>query len=274
MNCAVFFYRMQQAYWWFKDVYGMQYGIFNESTAAEFYSLQPLWFFVELIRRTQRQPFYHMSEIQLYQVYEEFLIRLGQIPVAGIILLTRDYHCVLVRAVSLNKWGFPKGKQESNENEWYCAVRECKEETGLEISCENMPQLESDKSSLAPRLSGQVIHEMQTSIQNKTYHPGQFTSTQIKMFIVQLDIDSSVLTHDWLYPALACRTVRQLQEISEIKCVLLTGLKTVLNSKVNEQYPLCFRDRQILAQLKKEIVTSLSHSTMPAVMTNTIDRSR
>jgi 8-oxo-dGTP pyrophosphatase MutT (NUDIX family) len=55
-----------------------------------------------------------------------------KIPVAGIVLRVKD-RILLVLNRSSNKWGFPKGKLNRDEEAWDCAGREFQEETGLAI---------------------------------------------------------------------------------------------------------------------------------------------
>lgn len=40
---------------------------------------------------------------------------------------------LMVKARGLKDWGFIKGKPENNEKTWDCAIRECKEETNIDI---------------------------------------------------------------------------------------------------------------------------------------------
>ncbi len=51
----------------------------------------------------------------------------------GIILLDSTYHILTVVGKDTNKVSFPKGKRKVYETVWQAAVRECKEEAGLDI---------------------------------------------------------------------------------------------------------------------------------------------
>ena len=54
----------------------------------------------------------------------------------GVIVYSKDVHgnmCVLVVKGPSGKWSFPKGKRHEDETRYDAALRECKEETGLDL---------------------------------------------------------------------------------------------------------------------------------------------
>jgi len=48
---------------------------------------------------------------------------------------------LLIQAKGRNDWGFIKGKIENNETEKECAIRECKEEIGLNVNINHLEQM-------------------------------------------------------------------------------------------------------------------------------------
>ena len=52
----------------------------------------------------------------------------------GVILTNSKGQYLLVKGVYTSVWSFPKGHLEKGETYLECAVRECKEETGVSIS--------------------------------------------------------------------------------------------------------------------------------------------
>jgi mRNA-decapping enzyme subunit 2 len=74
--------------------------------------------------------------------------------VHGAIILNETLdECVLVQGYwSKSSWSFPKGKVNHNETEFDCAVREVKEETGLDVE-----QYANPKHFLQHRLNDQEV---------------------------------------------------------------------------------------------------------------------
>lgn len=68
--------------------------------------------------------------------YSQFLQYKTRVPVCGAILLNEDWNkCVLVKGWSKNaSWTFPKGKINQDESQRDCALREVREETGVDAS--------------------------------------------------------------------------------------------------------------------------------------------
>ncbi|CAL8470769.1 g10311 [Coccomyxa elongata] len=77
---------------------------------------------------------------QLYKdrdsIYARFSAYKQTVPVMGAILLNTNMDkCLLVRGFKNSaSWGFPKGKVAKDEADAACAIREVREETGLDIS--------------------------------------------------------------------------------------------------------------------------------------------
>ncbi|KAI9291324.1 DCP2-domain-containing protein [Neoconidiobolus thromboides FSU 785] len=70
------------------------------------------------------------------QHYGNFLDYKLTVPVCGAIVLNRELNeCVCVKGYSnRSTWGFPRGKIDSNEEDYVCAIRELKEEIGFDLT--------------------------------------------------------------------------------------------------------------------------------------------
>ncbi|MDD3481131.1 MAG: NUDIX hydrolase [Patescibacteria group bacterium] len=80
-------------------------------------------------------------------------------------LITREANGVkvvlLISSDSIS-WSFPKGHLEEGESLWDCALRECKEETGLDLRIEKeLPPLEYQNSKTSDNI---IVHLYQMSI--------------------------------------------------------------------------------------------------------------
>jgi len=72
------------------------------------------------------------AENDFDRLFEGFKKYRAQIPVYGCILLSSDLsHIVLCKAYGTKTWMFPRGKQDEQESEMECAIRETYEETGF-----------------------------------------------------------------------------------------------------------------------------------------------
>lgn len=60
----------------------------------------------------------------------------AEIRKAGMIIMNQDGNLALVKTKGWNKWGFPKGHLEDNEKEWKGALREVREECGIDLKTE------------------------------------------------------------------------------------------------------------------------------------------
>jgi len=55
-------------------------------------------------------------------------------PIAGVLIRSTRNRVLLVRNNGSKSWSYPKGKIEHMENSLQCAIRECKEETDVDVS--------------------------------------------------------------------------------------------------------------------------------------------
>ncbi|KAK4538889.1 hypothetical protein RGQ29_032240 [Quercus rubra] len=119
------FIQLQQAWWYYYD------------TLCERYTYLP-----KIKERQFIEQFFRHSDVlqsqvkEVPQLYAQFKTYLGNIPVAGVILLNSDRsHVLMVKSYGKHgSWGFVRGKLDENETEVQCAVREAKEEAGFDCS--------------------------------------------------------------------------------------------------------------------------------------------
>ena len=60
------------------------------------------------------------------------------ISVSCSVFITNENKILLVRENKVNKWGLPGGRIELDETLPGCAIRECREETGLEVEIKDL----------------------------------------------------------------------------------------------------------------------------------------
>lgn len=116
------FFQMEAAYWSYCDMY------------AKEYSLPKLDF------ETVSQMLFNASPdlAPFAGSIDEFLSKFSKfkskMPTFGAVLLSPNLDCVaLVSNRRVRNWSFPKGKANSGEDEFDCAVREVLEETGVDV---------------------------------------------------------------------------------------------------------------------------------------------
>lgn len=73
-------------------------------------------------------------------------------PIAGIIIINQQREVLLVKNYGSKSWSFPKGKIEPNESSFIAGLRECYEETGL-----NVFKLAKEKCKLISRINGKQV---------------------------------------------------------------------------------------------------------------------
>jgi mRNA-decapping enzyme subunit 2 len=52
--------------------------------------------------------------------------------ISGVILISKNSTILIVKGRKMNKWSFPKGHLEPREDPFHCAIREIREETGID----------------------------------------------------------------------------------------------------------------------------------------------
>lgn len=268
------FYRMQQAYWYYIDHYRSSHpqdnspikdqssdikstnGSTRSKSARKKYARDEFAFMFQMIQESRVKPFYGMSAEDLRVLYDQFNLDMQEIPVSGMILITLDKHCVMVRSTAAQKWGVPKGKQQSNESIWKCAQREVEEETGLKIllcqdSHSKIGRVEQChiyiRGSLVQSLRWDLKRYCGTSLKNAQTEKAFTIVTPITIFLVHLPLLSTEL--------LEILKVRQptgsIKEISQVDVVPLDLLMADRkDSKKKSAFKLAYRDRRIFQQFQ------------------------
>lgn len=116
------FHHLEEAFWFYLD-FGSKTNTTYEDTPAGFAAFA-CWLF-------QKE---HLQK-HVECVYRRYVLDYKyQIPTAGMAITTKIGgipHVLMIHAKHSQKWGFPKGKRNKQEDMWACAQRECEEETGL-----------------------------------------------------------------------------------------------------------------------------------------------
>ncbi len=115
---------IESAYWDYIDNY---YNVYPRQ--YRYYKLTP---FVEKILAKDNR----MLVPEAFNMVKKYTKYKKSLATDGVILYTMDegLHLLLVNNTGSKIWSMPKGKRESGEESFECAVREFKEETGIDIS--------------------------------------------------------------------------------------------------------------------------------------------
>ncbi|CCF72915.1 mRNA-decapping enzyme subunit 2 [Babesia microti strain RI] len=120
-------FHIQEAWWWYIDHWLQKYPCLLAN-----YSLKSFIRLVsidcELIRAV-------IGKVNLKQVENDWRQYRSKIPVRGGILINKRLDKVLlVRGFDSLQWTFPRGKADEQEDDTKCAIREIREETGIDVS--------------------------------------------------------------------------------------------------------------------------------------------
>ncbi|KAI4593031.1 mRNA-decapping enzyme subunit 2 [Pestalotiopsis sp. 9143b] len=118
-------FQIEEAHWFYEDFIRVLDPALPHMSLKEF-----------CLRMFQHCPLFANYSIEHHvRAYQEFMQYKTRIPVRGAIMLNHDMdQCVLVRGWKSNStWSFPRGKINKDETDLDCAVRECWEETGLDL---------------------------------------------------------------------------------------------------------------------------------------------
>jgi len=125
-------FQLELAHWFYSDEY-----VPDKSTHLRKCEMQE--FFKEMFRHI---PFLrpHSGDEEFAQIYANWKQYKLSVPTYGAIMLNEELtHVVLAQSYwHKNSWGFPKGKVNEDEAAHRCAVREVKEETGIETEFESI----------------------------------------------------------------------------------------------------------------------------------------
>lgn len=122
-----FFIHVQEAYWFYLDYYYQHDEQVHDEDKFRTFSFVVLSF-LHVRGLTKWEP---ERTVEYHDMFKDYLAR---IPVAGAIIISDCKHVLLVRGFRCNSWGFPKGKIDQGETLMDCALREVREETGLDLT--------------------------------------------------------------------------------------------------------------------------------------------
>jgi len=127
-------YELEQAFWFYLDVCREKNPQLPHFKFVEFMELM----FDRFSNETLPRP----KELDISKIHKWYQSELRKVPTCGVIMLDCSLNNVLlVEAHKSGRWSFPKGKINEKEEHINCAVREVKEECGIDIT----PYLDPDK---------------------------------------------------------------------------------------------------------------------------------
>lgn len=183
-------YQLQQAYWYYHDNY-----IVNNK-----YNYLPKYKEKNFITQFFKQsPWLHNQLHTFNNIYDKFKKYINSIPVCGAILINDQHtHVCMVQSYHSHAWSFPRGKLDQQENDIECAIRECKEEIGFDIT---------------------------QYINNKLYIQEHSNGKNIKLFICDnIDSNTAVFNTETKY------------EISDIQWIKINDLPSKNNTNGSNKY--------------------------------------
>ncbi|KAA6386444.1 MAG: hypothetical protein EZS28_018029 [Streblomastix strix] len=139
------FYDFNKAYLQFRDIYQAQ-GIEIGYKGGLLQFAQDLIYFSENLR-------YKYSTDKLVDLHGQYLKMKQQFPTVGVIIVNDKLdRYLLVQLINNVQWLFPKGFKDPKESDIQCAVRQVKEQTGLNVENYLKQELPSFTSDLKPQI--------------------------------------------------------------------------------------------------------------------------
>jgi 8-oxo-dGTP pyrophosphatase MutT (NUDIX family) len=86
------------------------------------------------------------------------------VPAAGVLVVNERGEILLQRRRDTGQWALPMGKQEIGESITQCAVRECAEETGVEVEITGILGIFSDPHHIVAYTDGEVRQEYEVTL--------------------------------------------------------------------------------------------------------------
>ncbi|GLJ22464.1 hypothetical protein SUGI_0423000 [Cryptomeria japonica] len=119
-------FQVEQAHWHYED------NIVDQDPRLKSLSIKDFTFI--FFKSCDPFKIYHANHVD--DILDEFKAFKHSVPVAGSIILDQSYQrCLLVKGWKSNSWSFPRGKREDpDEKDHICAIRETMEEVGYDIS--------------------------------------------------------------------------------------------------------------------------------------------
>ncbi|UYV71803.1 DCP2 [Cordylochernes scorpioides] len=117
-------YQVELAHWFYLDFYSQEHNLPNISGRD----------FLKII--FHHIPFLKEHAERSETIFESWRKHKRTVPTYGAIILNSTLEKVLLVQGywAKSSWGFPKGKLNENEQNFNCAIREVREETGFDIS--------------------------------------------------------------------------------------------------------------------------------------------
>ena len=86
------------------------------------------------------------------------------VPASGVLAVNERGEILLQRRRDTGQWALPMGKQELGETITECAIRETKEETGVDVAVDGLVGIFSDPSHIVAYTDGEVRQEYEVTL--------------------------------------------------------------------------------------------------------------
>ncbi len=86
------------------------------------------------------------------------------VPACGVLAVSPQGEILLQRRRDTGQWALPMGKQEIGETVTECAIRETREETGVEVEITGIVGIFSDPAHLAAYSDGEIRQEFEVTL--------------------------------------------------------------------------------------------------------------
>jgi 8-oxo-dGTP pyrophosphatase MutT (NUDIX family) len=86
------------------------------------------------------------------------------VPASGVLAVNELGEILLQRRRDTGQWALPMGKQELGETIAECAIRETKEETGIDVAITGLVGIFSDPSHIVAYTDGEVRQEYEVTL--------------------------------------------------------------------------------------------------------------
>ena len=86
------------------------------------------------------------------------------VPASGVLAVNERGEILLQRRRDTGQWALPMGKQELGETITECAIRETKEETGVDVAVDGLVGIFSDPCHIVAYTDGEVRQEYEVTL--------------------------------------------------------------------------------------------------------------
>lgn len=211
------FFQIEEAFWFYEDFYRENKEELPKLTFEKF-TLKIFENFSNLFENCS-------TEDEVKKLTSEFLLYKYSVPVCGGVILNEKLNkFLLVKGFYHHSWSFPKGKINKNESDLKCAIREIKEEIGLD--CEKLID-ENEFVELSENLKRKKIRYYMITGVNENYKFNPQTRKEIeeiKWFPIENLFKNKRLSSEF-YPLKKCLP----------KILIWIKKKKNNNSKINKK---------------------------------------